>query len=229
MAIVNTITPLMFDIKMTETLFTFGKYHQPMTIAPAAMAGTTSPITLAGTIAMANAEAIATTALAQMNAPGTPIIYGSATTTADMRSGSIAIGAPEGALCYGYAPQLARFYGLPCRAGGSLTDAKMADAQAGYEAMMNYTMCRRNGVNLIYHSAGVLNSYLDFSFEKMIMDFEVIDYVDRIMRDIVVDDETIPLDLIDDIARLPVLTSCIARNCVPRRSRRTQRARPTRR
>lgn len=201
MAISNTITPLEFDIKMTETLFTLGKYHQPMTIAPAAMAGTTSPVTLAGTIAMANAEVISTAVLAQMHAPGTPVIYGSATTTADMRSGSIAIGAPEGALCYSYAAQMAKFYGLPCRAGGSLTDAKMPDAQAGYEAMMNYLTCRKSGVNLLYHSAGVLNSYLDFSFEQMMVDFEIIDYVDTLLADIVVDDETVPLDLIDEIGQ----------------------------
>lgn len=199
MAICNTLTPLEFDINMTESLLTFGKYHQPITIAAAGMAGTTSPITLAGTIATVNAEILGTAVLAQMNAPGTPIIYGSATTTADLRSCAIAIGAPESAISAKYGAALAKFYGLPCRGGGTLTDAKKLDAQAGYEGMLVYSTARRSKMNLIYHSAGVLNSYLYFSFEKLISDFEIIDYVDRFLRDIEVNDETVPLDLIDEV------------------------------
>jgi trimethylamine--corrinoid protein Co-methyltransferase len=131
--------------------------------------------------------------------PGCPVIYGSQTTTADLRNGSIAIGAPEGALCYSYCAQLAKFYGLPCRGGGALTDAKVVNGQAGYESMLTYMACRQSEMNLIVQSAGIVDSYTCVSFEKLIMDFEVMDYVDRYLADFEVNEETVPLELIDEL------------------------------
>lgn len=200
LTIINVNTPLQLDHIMTETLLTFGKYGQPVAVASAAMAGTTSPITLAGTIALTNAEVLSTIALAQMANPGTPLLYASQSTTADLRNGSIAIGAPEGALCYEYCAKLAKFYGLPCRGGGALSDSKIVNAQSGYESMLTYLVCRQNDMNLIVHSAGILDSYTCVSYEKLITDFEVIDYVDRYLKGVEVTSETIPEDLIDELA-----------------------------
>ena len=199
MTIVNTDTPLQFDINMTETMLTFLKYRQPLCVAAASMAGTTSPVTLGGTLAMANAEIIAALVLAQMYAPGAPVIYGSQSTNADLRSAAIAIGSPEGALCYKYCGELAQFYGIPSRAGGCLTDAKQLDVQAGYESMLTYYACREGKVNAIFQSAGILNSYLAASFEKMITDFEVIDFADRYLKEFEINDETVPLELIKEL------------------------------
>lgn len=199
MTCINTNTPLQLDNKMTETMFTFLKYRQPVIIAAAAMAGTTSPITMAGTLAVLNAEVVATIALAQMYAPGAPVIYGSQSTNADMATCAIAIGSPEGALCYKYCAEMARFYGVPSRGGGALTDAKSLNVQAGYESMLTYYACKNSGINLILQSAGIMESYLSASYEKMIVDFEIINMVDRYERDFEVNEETLPLDLIDEI------------------------------
>lgn len=199
LCMINTNTPLQLDVNMTETMFTMLKYGQPCGIAAAAMAGTTSPVTLAGTIAIANAEVIATIALAQMYAPGSPVIYGSQSANADMSTCAIAIGSPEGALCYKYCAEMARFYGIPSRAGGALTDAKSLNAQAGYESMMTYHSCHQNGINVIFQSAGMMESYLSVSYEKMIVDFEIIDAVNRFDRDIEINEETIPEDVIDEV------------------------------
>ena len=199
MTIINVNTPLQLDKKMTETLFTFLKYKQPVAIASAAMAGTTSPVTLAGTIALQNAEVLSTVALAQMVRPGAPVLYASQSTNADLRNGSIAIGSPEGALCYSYCAQLAKFYGLPCRGGGAISDAKVVNGQAGYESMMTYMACRQNEMNLIVHGAGVLDGYICVSFEKLMMDFEIKEYVERYLREFEVNDETIPEELIDEV------------------------------
>lgn len=196
---VNTNTPLQLDRNMTETLFTFAKYRQPVVIAAAAMAGTTSPVTMAGNLAVVNAEIIAVIALSQMFAPGTPVLYGSQSTNADLGTCAIAIGSPEGALCYRYCAEMARFYGVPSRGGGALTDAKSLDVQAGYESMLTYYACRDSGVNLVLQSAGILESYLSVSFEKMIVDFEIIDMVERYKRDFVIDEETLPFELIDEV------------------------------
>lgn len=197
--IANTNTPLLLDKNMTETIFTMAKYNQPVIIASAAMAGTTSPVTLAGTLAIVNAEVIASVALAQMVSPGTPVIYGSQSTGADMATCSIAIGSPEGALCYKYCAEMAKFYGIPSRAGGSLTDAKLLNAQAGYEAMLTCMACRESGINIMTQSAGIMNSYLAVSYEKLITDFEIISFVNRYLRDIEVNDETIPMELIREM------------------------------
>ena len=197
--IANTNTALMLDKTMTETIITMARYRQPCIIASAAMAGTTSPVTLAGTIAIVNAEVLASIALAQMVSPGTPVIYGSQSTNADMATCAIAIGSPEGALCYKYCAQMAKFYGLPCRGGGSLTDAKALDAQAGYESMLVCMASQENGINIMTQSAGIMESYLSVSYEKLMVDFEIIDFVDRYLRDIEVDEDTVPLDLIHEL------------------------------
>ncbi len=94
--IINSNTPLQFDGKMLETLHVFAENRQAVVIAAAGMAGTTSPITLAGTLALTNAEILAGIAVAQMIQPGTPVVYGSQTTNANMKTGAITIGSPEG-------------------------------------------------------------------------------------------------------------------------------------
>lgn len=197
--IVNANTPLQLDITMTDVLIKFAEYGQPIVIAPCDMAGTTSPVTLAGTIAMSTAEALATIALAQMVRPGTPVIMGSQSTTSDLRNGQIAIGSPEGGLCYRYLAKMAKFYHLPSRAGGALTDSKIVDAQAGMESYLTLLACAQNGVNFIIHSAGILDGYTCTSYEKVISDFEVIRYVKRYLREFEIDDDTIPMDVIEEV------------------------------
>lgn len=102
-------------------------------------------------------------------------------------------------MCYKYCGEMARFYGVPSRGGGALTDAKSLDVQAGYESMLTYYACKDNRVNLVLQSAGILESYLSASFEKMVVDFEIIDMVERYKRDIEINEDTIPLDLIDEV------------------------------
>lgn len=197
--IVNINTPLQLDITMTDVLFTFAQNGQPFAATSGAMAGSTAPMTLAGTIAMFNAEVLATIALAQMINPGTPVFYGSQATTADMKTGQMACGAAEGVICAKYVSQLAKFYHLPCRGGGAITDAKIVDAQAGMESMMMLMNNFDHGMDLVIHAAGILDSYLSVSFEKIILDFEIIRYIKRYQREFDINDNTIPLDLIREI------------------------------
>lgn len=197
--LINTVTPLQLTNVMTESLFQFVKYRQPIVVGSLGQAGTTAPITLAGAITVSNAEVLAGIALAQMISPGTPCIYGSETTTADMRSGATAIGSPEGAICYKYGGKMADFYGIPSRAGGCLSDAKAMDPQAGYESMITFMACREANINFMIHAAGIMDAYASMSYEKLMVDFEVIDYVNRYTREFEINEETIPEDLIDEI------------------------------
>lgn len=197
--LINTVCPLQLTNVMTESLFTFCEYGQPVVIGSLGQAGSTSPVTLAGTMAISNAECLGGIALTEMIHPGNPVVYGWETTTSDMRSGATAIGAPEGAICYKFAGLMAEYYGIPNRAGGCLTDAKKVDAQAGYESMMTFNACREGNTNFMIHAAGIMDAYASMSYEKTILDFEIIDYVTRLHRDFEINEETLPEDLIDEV------------------------------
>ena len=133
--LVSTLTPLQIDEAALNTLLTYAEYNQPVMVTPTVMAGSTGPITLSGTMALANAEALAGIALVQMVKSGCSVMYGCQSTCADMKAGGISIGSPERVLCVAMGAQMARMYDLPYRGGGSDTDAHGFHAQAGMEGM----------------------------------------------------------------------------------------------
>lgn len=197
--IIDVITPLAFAENMTEALITFAEWGQATAISSCAMAGTTAPVSAIGPIVYTNAEVLSTIALAQMVNPGCPVLYGSQSPQADMGSGQIAGGAPESALMYIYAQEMARFYHLPFRGGGAITDSKTVDTQSGYESMMTLMACYMAKTNYMIHAAGVMNGYVTTSYDKIMQDFEIIRYVKRFFEvPLRVDDETIPMEEILD-------------------------------
>lgn len=197
--IISPLSPLQFDKTMLDTMLIYAKFGQPMIIAPAVMAGTTGPVTLAGTIALSNAESLTGIAVSQMIREGTPVIYGSASSAADMKTASFSIGSPESALCVAYCARLAKAYGLPCRGGGALNDAKSVSVQAGYESMMVMLVAVQEKINFILHSAGALDSYGAMSTEKFVVDLEIIGMVDRFMQGMKIDPDHLALDIIDQV------------------------------
>lgn len=197
--IVDVNSPMQFSNQMTETLIALAQAGQAFTVANCSMAGSTSPVTMAGTVALIIAENLPIIALAQMVHPGTPVLLGSQSCTADMATGQIAGGSPEGALCYKYVANLSDFYGLPSRGGGAITDSKIVDPQSGYESMITLMACYENHMNMIIHAAGILNGYNAVSFEKVLQDFEVLNYVKRYVREFDITDETLALDEIKEV------------------------------
>lgn len=197
--LISTLSPLQFDEKMLDTLMVYADYGQPVVISPAVMAGSTGPVTMAGTIAISNAESLVGVALSQMLRKGTPAIYGSATSNADMRTGAFTIGTPESALAVKYCARLAKHYGLPCRGGGSLNDAKNVSVQAGYESMMVQFVANQEKINFNFHSAGGLDSYGAMSFEKYITDLEILARITYYLDDLNTDEDHLALDVIDQV------------------------------
>ena len=187
--LISTLTPLQIDEAALYTLMTYAQYNQPVMVTPTVMAGTTGPITLAGTMALANAEALAGIALVQMARPGCPVMYGCQNTCADMQTGGISIGSPERALCVAMGAEMARMYDLPFRGGGSDTDAHGFNAQAGMEGMMTLMNSWQSGTDLIVHSAGILAGYAAMSYEKFILDIEMIGMLRRMERGIGVSED----------------------------------------
>ena len=197
--LINSLTPLGYSPEMLEALVEYAQARQPVIIAALAMAGSTGPITLAGVLATQTAELLAGIALTQLINPGTPAVFGSTSTNIDMRTGALAIGSPELSQMIAAHAQLARFYKLPSRSGGALTDASVPDAQAGYESMMGLMTTFAADIDFVLHAGGILSSYLAFSYEKLVLDDEMCGMVRRFYRGLTVDDETLSYDVIANV------------------------------
>jgi trimethylamine--corrinoid protein Co-methyltransferase len=174
-------------------------HHQPLIISPSPAAGTTGPIDLAANISLATAEALAAITIVQLIHPGTPVLFGLMCLGADLRTGSVAYGSPAFSLQARYTAALARRYRLPSRFGGTLTDAPSLSPQCGYESMLNLLSNVQNGVNLIAHGAGTMGSVAAMSYEKFIIDLEIIDMVKYYCGDLSVDEDTLNLDVIREV------------------------------
>jgi trimethylamine--corrinoid protein Co-methyltransferase len=199
MGLINSLSPLGYSSEMLQALMEYARWRQPVMIAALAMAGSTGPITLAGVLAMQNAELLAGVVLAQLISPGTPVVFGSTSTNIDMKTGALAIGSPELSMMILAHVQMARHYGLLSRSGGALTDASSPDAQAGFESMLGLLTAVNSGADLLLHAAGILSSYLAFSYEKFVLDDEMCGMVRRLRRGLAVTPETLAYDVIAQV------------------------------
>jgi len=176
-SLINSLTPLRYEAHASEALIEFAKNNQPMLIAALVTGGATGPVTLGGVLVVQNAEVLAGIVLAQLVNQGTPVIYGCASGLMDMRTVTVALGAPEFAQIMRAGVQLGHWYGLPCRGGGCLTEACDIDAQAGYESMSGMLTAMETGVDFVQHSIGCIASYMGASFVKFVMDDEIVEHV----------------------------------------------------
>ena len=197
--IVSVNSPRRLDEAMAEGLITMAEYGQSVAITPFTLMGAMSPVTLAGALAQQNAEALFGVVLTQLVNPGAPVMYGAFTSNVDMRSGSPAFGTPENARANIASGQLARRYNLPYRTTpGSASNS--ADAQGAYETMMALWGAVLGHGNLIYHAAGWQEAGLTASFEKFIIDIEMIQNMMEFLQPIVVDHGELALEA---VARVP--------------------------
>jgi trimethylamine--corrinoid protein Co-methyltransferase len=199
MGVIGPLTPLKYDARMLGALMEYAAAGQPPLIASLAIAGATGPVTLAGNLALQNAEVLAGIVLAQLVREGTPVIFGGASSNTEMRNGTLSIGSPEMAMNTAATAQMARYYKLPVRSGGAVCDAKSPDAQASYESMMSLLMAVVCGTNFVLHSAGILESFNCMSYEKFIIDDEMCGMVKRIQRAIEVNPDTLALNVIKEV------------------------------
>ncbi len=198
-SILCSLTPLVYDERMLGAIMEYARAGQPQLISSLGIAGATSPVTLAGTLAVQNAEVLAGIVLTQLIREGTPVVFAGASSSVDMHTGALSIGSPEMTLNTAATAQMARFYGLPVRSGGAVCDAKAPDAQAAYESMMSLLAARFCGINFVLHGAGILESYNCMSYEKFIIDDEMCGMVKRIKRGYEVNPETLAFDIIKEV------------------------------
>jgi trimethylamine--corrinoid protein Co-methyltransferase len=161
-------------------------------------AGLTSPLTLLGTLAQGNAEFLAAACLEQMVLPGKATIYASLPTVADMRTGAYAPGAIETGILFIGTAQMARFYNVPCGGYIGLTNAKVNDAQSGYETGMSAIAGLLGGVHM-FNMAGLLDALMSFDFAKAVIDDEIAMMLKRTARGLEFSEANLALDLIAEV------------------------------
>lgn len=198
-SLINTNSPLTIDERMSDALMVHSENKQAMVIASLSMTGTTSPTTLPASLVQQNAEILTGIVLTQLVNPGTPVIYGSASSVVDLKKADLALGSPETVKMFNGTAQMARYYGIPSRGGGALTDSLFPDAQAGYESMLNIMSAVNNGFNFILHAAGLLENYMSMSYEKFIIDDEVCGIVNNVAEGLIVNEDQLAVDEIIEI------------------------------
>jgi trimethylamine--corrinoid protein Co-methyltransferase len=162
-------------------------------------AGATGPVTLPGLLAVQNAEVLAGIILAQLVNPGSAVVYGTTSTITEMRTGALAIGAPELSMIQNATMQMAKFYDLPSRGSGGLTDSHFPDMQAGIESTLALSQTILSGANFILHACGILGSYISMSYEKFLADEELCGMLRRYLKPLEVTDDRIDLPTIKEV------------------------------
>ncbi len=173
-SLVNCNSPLRWDDRMLDSLREYALAGQPLVVTPFLLMGAMSPVTIPATLAQQIAEALTGVALTQLVRPGVPVVFGSFLSNIDMQSGSPQFGTPEsgiGLLCTG---QIARHFKLPFRGGGGLNSSQTVDAQSAYQTMMTMMPTFLSGTNWVMHTAGWLEGGLVSSYDKFILDVEIL-------------------------------------------------------
>ena len=196
--IISVNSPRRYDEFMSEGLMAMAEHGQSVAVTPFTLMGAMSPVTLAGALAQQNAEALFGVVLTQLVRPGAPVMYGAFTSNVDMRSGAPAFGTPENTKANIASGQLARRYNLPYRTTpGSASNA--ADAQGAYETMMALWGAVLGHGNLVYHAAGWQEGGLTASFEKFIIDIELIQHMMEFLKPIEVNEGELALDALGGV------------------------------
>lgn len=194
--VINVCSPLKYAPEQAEVLMLLAENNQPVAVTNMMMLGATGPLSIAGALALGNAEILAGIVLSQLARPGAPVIYGSTSCPMDMKSMVATLGAPETMWLSRGAMALADLYNLPCRTGGSLTDSFLPDAQALLDGGLIFQNALYGGAHFIFHAFGMLGSYLAAGFEKFVIDEEMAALALDALKVPEVDEKTLELKLI---------------------------------
>jgi trimethylamine---corrinoid protein Co-methyltransferase len=200
-SLINVNSPLRFDDRMLAAMREYCLANQAVVVTPFLLMGAMSPVSIPSALVQQMAEALAGIALSQLWRPGCPVVFGSFLSNTDMQSGSPSFGTPEsaiGLLCTG---QIARRYGLPFRTGGALNASQTVDAQAAYEGLMTLLPTFLAGTNFVMHSAGWLEGGLVSSYEKFIVDIELLRMLRHEFQPLEIDEASLAFDAHEEVGQ----------------------------
>lgn len=193
------VPPLRFAEDSCRCMEVAVRGGMPVLLLAAGQAGATSPAALAGSVVQEVAEVLAGLVWVNLMVPGHPAIYGTWPFVSDLRTGAMSGGSGEQAVLMAACGQMGRFYDLPTGIAAGMADAKFPDAQSGYEKGYTNTLAAHSGANLVYESAGMQASLLGFSYEGLVIDNDMLGAINRTVRGIEVNDETLSLDAMRDV------------------------------
>ena len=190
------ISPFKLDQSYGQLAMEVAKHGIPVVVPAEPLCGATAPVTLAGNLVVLNVDTLIGVMLTQLVNPGTPVLYGSVASITDMRDMKYLSGAIEMGLLNAAAAQMARFYKLPLYSTAGMSDAKTNDTQAGYESALTGLLVALAGGNLIHDAAGFIEFCMTASYDKLVIDNEIIGMIMRAVEGIQVNDETLAFDVL---------------------------------
>ncbi len=193
------VPPMKFAEDACRCLEVAVRGGMPVLLLSAGQAGATSPAALAGTVAQAVAECLAGLAYVNAVVPGAPAIWGPWPFVSDLRTGAMSGGSGEQALITAACAQMGRFYDITVGSASGMCDSKLPDVQAGYEKGVTAALAATSGINLMYECAGMHASLLGYCLESMLIDNDMLGAINRNVRGIEVNDETLSFDVISDV------------------------------
>lgn len=196
--IINASSPLRYDNPMLQGIIEMASRNQVVVLTPFTLAGAMAPVTVAGALVQQNAEALAGIAFAQMVRKGAPVMYGGFTSNVDMKSGAPAFGTPEYMKAVIAGGQLARRYKIPYRTSNTCA-ANTLDAQAAYESMMSLWAVAQGGGNFVMHAAGWMEGGLTASFEKFMLDVDMLQMVAEFLKPLDTSEDELALDAMREV------------------------------
>ncbi|MGQ9648198.1 MAG: trimethylamine methyltransferase family protein [Thermodesulfobacteriota bacterium] len=193
------VSPLHFATETTQVLLEIVRQRIPVALSSAPMAGSTSPVTLAGTLAQVHAEQLSGIVLTQLSNPGAPVLYGAIPSMADLKTMGYVGGAIEFGWMNAAAAQMAQSIQVPNYNSAGLTESKLPDIEAGYEKAFSVCLCVLAGSNYIHHAAGMLESMRAVAYEQYVIDDEIIGMALRLLRGIQIDRETLGFEALREV------------------------------
>jgi trimethylamine--corrinoid protein Co-methyltransferase len=193
------VSPLTFDPHVVDILTFWTREGLPVALSAAPMAGSTAPVTLAGSLVQLNAEQLSGLVYTQLVRRGTPVLLGYIPGQMNLRTGGYLGGTPEFGLMQAAAAQLAQFYDVPLYCSAGMTDTKTPDAQAGMEKMLTLLLTALSGASFIHHAAGMLENMSMVSYEQMALDNDLILQVKRVLGGIQVNEGRLGVEAIQRV------------------------------
>lgn len=193
------ISPLKLCTQSTRIMQEAVKERIPVALSSAPMAGSTAPLTMAGTLAQLHAEEMAGIVVCQLTRPGAPLLYGGIPGMANLSTMGYCGGGVECGMMNAAIHQMARHIKVPNYNSAGLSDSKVPDAQAGYEKAFTCALAAMGGSNYIHHSAGMLESMLTIAHEQFVIDDEIIGNACQILKGIRVDSDSLALEVIEAV------------------------------
>ena len=199
-SLVDSLSPLQYSRESLDALMVYAAAGQPVIIHSACTLGLTGPITIAGSLAVSNATTLAGICLTQIVNPGTPIVYGLGGSPVDMRTGGYVNASPEDAKHTAIVTSLAKYYGIPCRSQGALTESFLLDYQAGMESTMMLTCGALSGTDISLHACGTFGSMLAMSYEKFIADEDLCGAITKLIAPVEFSEDAFAMNLIKELS-----------------------------